>query len=142
MSQFGTIGAPRMHPCVSHPSCSQYNAKDILLAIETKPNHLQNRNTSPQSTPKSKVESKDDVPINLTRRKTIDISASYVSSESDISSDYQQVEFNSRRKSSLDYGDLQNNAKRKEIPLLSRKQRSDGDCGRYIEVSPGVWSYQ
>ena len=138
MSQFGTIGAPRMHPCVSHPSCSQYNANDILLAIESKPNQLQRR----QFTSKSQVDSKDDVPINSIRRKTIDISESYLSSESDISSEYQRVELNSRRKSSLDYGDLENNAKRKENDLFSRKQRSDGDCGRYVEVSPGVWSYQ
>ena len=34
MSQFGTIGTPRMHPCVSHPSCSQFNATDIMLASD------------------------------------------------------------------------------------------------------------
>ena len=63
MSQFGTMGVPRMHPCVSHPSCSQYNAKDILLAIESKPKHLQNTSTSPQSTPKSNLDLKDDIPL-------------------------------------------------------------------------------
>ena len=31
MSQFGTIGTPRMHPCVAHASCGQYNATDIML---------------------------------------------------------------------------------------------------------------
>ena len=34
MSQFGTIGT--LHPCTGHPSCSQFNATDIVSRIETK----------------------------------------------------------------------------------------------------------
>ena len=34
MSQFGTIGT--LHPCTTHPSCSQFNARDIISRIESK----------------------------------------------------------------------------------------------------------
>ena len=69
MSQFGTIGTPRMHPCVSHPSCSQFNAKDIILSSDgiarprlNKPSNFDHydpkdvQNNSPNGTTASDIE--------------------------------------------------------------------------------------
>ena len=39
MSAFGCIGTPRMHPCVSHPSCGQYNATDVIQKFQNHGHH-------------------------------------------------------------------------------------------------------
>jgi len=109
MSQFGTIGAPRMHPCVSHPSCSQFNAKDIILTSDGIPRPRPNK------------------PSNFNHFE-----------------EFQKGIQNDLRHGMTSF-DIEQ--KLKMETLLNNKQRLneyiDGDDGnrKYVEVSPGVWSY-
>ena len=109
MSQFGTIGAPRMHPCVSHPSCAQYNAKDIILTSDgisrPHPNKPSNYNH-------------------------------YEETQNDLQKNQRLGRTTSDIEMKLKLETLQNNKER-------LNEYIDGEEGgrKYVEVSPGVWSY-
>ena len=111
MSQFGTIGTPRMHPCVSHPSCGQFNATDIILA-SAGPLHLAPPN------PKMNMNG-----------------ASMQYSHSNIQNNAKSFEM--ARRSEMDASSLHEigngNISGEEVT------RVGSQC--YVELSPGVWSY-
>ena len=111
MSQFGTIGTPRMHPCVSHPSCGQFNANDIILA-SAGPLHLAPAN------PKMNMNG-----------------ASMKYSHSNIQNNAKSFEI--ARRSEMDDSNLHEigngNISGEEVTRVGSQS--------YVELSPGVWSY-
>ena len=109
MSQFGTIGAPRMHPCVSHPSCAMYNARDIILTSDG----ISRPHPNKPSTYNHYEKSQDDLQNNHR----------YGMAASDI-------------ELRLKFETLQNNKER-----LNEYNEGDEGNRKYVEVSPGVWSY-
>ena len=113
MSQFGTIGTPRMHPCVSHPSCSQFNATDIILASEG-------------------------IPRRTSLRKTSEFNC-YGSING------QKGGQNDNKISSIDVNDVMEQTRKdtqKTDCLCQNGNHFAGEVNRrYVEVSPGVWSY-
>lgn len=105
MSQFGTIGTPRMHPCMAHPSCSQFNANDIIRTSAAIDMKFKNNNFSlnPEPTLNMEEEHNDTSPTSITKRAIFDV------------------------------GPKRGNGNNGGIPEEENR--------RYIEVSPGVWSY-
>ena len=103
MSQFGTIGTPRMHPCMAHPSCSQFNAHDIIRTSTGKDTNLKNILIGPDSAANDEEGNIFAIPKSVSKQTKLD-----------------------------------------HVPM-----RENGTTGgvteeenrRYIEVSPGVWSY-
>ena len=112
MSQFGTIGTPRMHPCVSHPSCSQFNATDIILASEGIPRTSQ-RNTSKFDYYGSMDSRKDGQ--NDNKLSSIEMNGMMEQTKTDIQG--------------------------KECHFQNGNHFAGEGNRRYVEVSPGVWSY-
>ena len=105
MSQFGTIGTPRFHPCMAHPSCSQFNANDIIRRSTREDAQFKQVSFLPEPK-KSEIIARDDL---LSAPKSI----------------RQQI-------------------KLAEEPMISDSfggAVGDEENRRYIEVSPGVWSY-
>ena len=111
MSQFGTIGTPRMHPCVSHPSCGQFNATDIILA-SAGPLHLAPPN------PKMNMNG-----------------ASMKYSHSNI--DKNTKSFEMARRNAMDDSNLHEIGNGN----ISGEEVSRVGSQSYVELSPGVWSY-
>ena len=107
MSQFGTIGVPRLHPCTAHPSCSQFNSNDIIRTSTGK--SLQYLQIPFSMDIESKYKNNEDsfnVLSSINQKETI-------------------LEADSETVSATDYN-FQN------VEELHQ---------RYVEVSPGVWSY-
>ena len=105
MSQFGTIGTPRFHPCMAHPSCSQFNANDIIHRSAREEAQLKQVSFLPEPQKLDNIET-DDL---LSPPKSIK----------------QQMRL-------------------AEEPMRSdslARAVADEENRRYIEVSPGVWSY-
>ena len=103
MSQFGTIGVPRLHPCTAHPSCSQFNSNDIIRTSTGKSlQYLQ-------------------IPFSM------DIESKYKNNEDsfNVLSSINQKETDAETVLATDYNS-------QNVEELHR---------RYVEVSPGVWSY-
>lgn len=112
MSQFGTIGTPRMHPCFSHPSCSQFNATDIMLASAGIPR------TSP--TKPFKYEYYESINSlnngeNKNKRSNMEMNSMMEQTKKDI--------------------------QRTECLCQNGNHFEREGNRRYVEVSPGVWSY-
>ena len=105
MSQFGTIGTPRMHPCMGHPSCSQFNANDIIRTSAARDMKIKNNNFSLQLEATHNMEEENNITIPTSVTKT----------------------------TVFDEGPTGSNRHNKGI--------SEEENRRYIEVSPGVWSY-
>ena len=104
MSQFGTIGT--LHPCTAHPSCSQFNARDIISRIESK--------TSGRSLPSS--------------------FSVYSEQELDIDKEHGIISPPLSNKECV----RQNLA----VHILDNGGIATEEATRrYVEVSPGVWSY-
>ena len=105
MSQFGTIGTPRFHPCMAHPSCSQFNANDIIRRSTRE--DAQFKQVSFLDEPqKSENMEREDL---LSAPKSITL----------------QMKLTEEAMTSDSFGGT----------------LADEENRRYIEVSPGVWSY-
>ena len=115
MSQFGTMHN-RMHPCVSHPSCEQFYAKDILLAMEPKAGPfrlgiIEASASSIRHTHLTHLMSESNI-----GGEDNSLQDSIIGKKIDQT---QTAEYHSTQKHSVDYTNRE-----------------------YVEVSPGVWSYK
>ena len=103
MSQFGTIGTPRMHPCMAHPSCSQFNAHDIIRISTGKDTNHKNILIEQESAANDEEGNIFAIPKSVSMQTTF------------------------------------NNALMRENSTTGGVTEEENR--RYIEVSPGVWSY-
>ena len=104
MSQFGTIGT--LHPCTAHPSCSQFNASDIISRIESK----------------------------TTERSILSPFSMYSEQDHDIDKEH-----------GINSPPLSNKECVRQNVVINTLDNSgtvtEEATRRYVEVSPGVWTY-
>ena len=103
MSQFGTIGTPRMHPCMAHPSCSQFNAHDIIRTSTGKDLIFKKFLIGPETTANDEEGNTFGNPKSISKQTKLN-----------------------------------------DVPMrgiCSTGGETEEENRRYIEVSPGVWSY-
>lgn len=136
MSQFGTIGTPRMHPCVSHPSCSQFNARDIMLASAGISRQFRNN----PNLIDFEANYKADEEANIIKRSG-NVSGKMLEEVQITELQNGRITNRNANKNILEYHDTYNNKKFKENYNISPKQFAEEVNRRYVEVSPGVWTY-
>ena len=103
MSQFGTIGTPRMHPCMAHPSCSQFNAHDIIRTSTGKDLTLKNILIGSETASNDEDGNMFAIPKSISKQTKL------------------------------------NDVTMRENGFTGGT--TEDENRRYIEVSPGVWSY-
>lgn len=110
MSQFGTIGT--LFPsCTSHPSCSQFNARDIIFRYEMN----QNIGGNP-------LESKFSMDVKTSNLNRIDQENGSISpTPKNIKRGWKNI--------------MRNTGSNEEMTKTEEVTR------RYVEVTPGVWSF-